>query len=303
MTSTLWRRWIWMIALTVVLTAAFSVSSGPAAADHEPTFECNEGGISYSHNAQTACVGRGGVAGPYMGGATVVATATQTATVTGFVSPATTATPTTSAAFAVSPTVATGSTGTINTITCSNFTTQADAQAFLRVNPTDPWGLDADKNGIACENVPCPCDEAPVGTTTGTTFTTTPSGTAAAIATATATRTATATVTAAATATAAATPSVVAPRWLDRPGISPGAVVSCPAGGQWLLLYWGGSSDTPIATAADACADADLYWVSRQGNWLGYAQDRPEASDTWTVLAGEAHFVRGFTAPAPVAEP
>lgn len=38
---------------------------------------------------------------------------------------------------------------------CSNFSTQAQAQGYLL--PGDPYGLDADSDGIACESLPCPC--------------------------------------------------------------------------------------------------------------------------------------------------
>ena len=43
-------------------------------------------------------------------------------------------------------------------LNCSDFSTQAEAQAHLRDHPTDPDGLDADGDGIACESLPCPCD-------------------------------------------------------------------------------------------------------------------------------------------------
>ena len=46
---------------------------------------------------------------------------------------------------------------------CADFRTQADAQAVLRADPTDPNGLDGDADGIACERLPCPCDRVPVG--------------------------------------------------------------------------------------------------------------------------------------------
>lgn len=38
---------------------------------------------------------------------------------------------------------------------CSDFSTQAQAQEYLL--PGDPYGLDADHDGIACESLPCPC--------------------------------------------------------------------------------------------------------------------------------------------------
>ena len=37
---------------------------------------------------------------------------------------------------------------------CADFATQEEAQAVLRRDPSDPNGLDADNDGIACENLP-----------------------------------------------------------------------------------------------------------------------------------------------------
>ncbi|HZN15503.1 MAG TPA: hypothetical protein VFB78_14625 [Acidimicrobiales bacterium] len=56
-------------------------------------------------------------------------------------------------------------------IRCQDFSTQADAQSFLREHPYDPDGLDGppgpnnDENntkGVACEDLACPCDRTPV---------------------------------------------------------------------------------------------------------------------------------------------
>lgn len=41
---------------------------------------------------------------------------------------------------------------------CPSFSSQADAQAVLRADPTDPNGLDADRDGIACESNRAPKD-------------------------------------------------------------------------------------------------------------------------------------------------
>src|SRR5690349_449354 len=38
---------------------------------------------------------------------------------------------------------------------CADFATQAEAQENLL--PGDPYGLDGDSDGIACEDNPCPC--------------------------------------------------------------------------------------------------------------------------------------------------
>jgi hypothetical protein len=52
---------------------------------------------------------------------------------------------------------------------CSNFTSQAAAQAYLRSNPSDPLKLDdGDRDGVACEGIDGagfmspPMDTAPV---------------------------------------------------------------------------------------------------------------------------------------------
>ncbi len=38
---------------------------------------------------------------------------------------------------------------------CGDFANQGEAQEYL--SPGDPYGLDADNDGIACESLPCPC--------------------------------------------------------------------------------------------------------------------------------------------------
>ncbi|MGW4271952.1 hypothetical protein ACWEGQ_06210 [Streptomyces seoulensis] len=45
---------------------------------------------------------------------------------------------------------------------CPDFAAQADAQAVLRFQPTDPNHLDDDRNGIACPDLPGPKDVKPV---------------------------------------------------------------------------------------------------------------------------------------------
>jgi hypothetical protein len=42
---------------------------------------------------------------------------------------------------------------------CADFATQAEAEEYLL--PGDPYNLDADGDGIACEDNPCPCSYAP----------------------------------------------------------------------------------------------------------------------------------------------
>lgn len=45
---------------------------------------------------------------------------------------------------------------------CGDFASQAEAQAALRKDPSDPWRLDRDDNGIACEGNFGPYDRDPV---------------------------------------------------------------------------------------------------------------------------------------------
>lgn len=52
-------------------------------------------------------------------------------------------------------------------LNCSDFATQAEAQAVLDANPADPNNLDQDNDGIACESLPSG------GAEDGTTFATT----------------------------------------------------------------------------------------------------------------------------------
>ncbi len=50
-----------------------------------------------------------------------------------------------------------------DTLNCMDFDSQADAQAELRADPSDPNGLDGnDDDGIACESLPGPTDTTPV---------------------------------------------------------------------------------------------------------------------------------------------
>ena len=45
---------------------------------------------------------------------------------------------------------------------CADFASQAEAQAVLRADAIDPNPLDANRNGIACENNRLPRDMVPV---------------------------------------------------------------------------------------------------------------------------------------------
>src|SRR4051812_6644172 len=56
-------------------------------------------------------------------------------------------------------------------VNCSDFSTQAAAQAFFLTNggpALDPNRLDVDHDGIACESLPCPCNTSTTPTTTPT---------------------------------------------------------------------------------------------------------------------------------------
>jgi len=44
---------------------------------------------------------------------------------------------------------------------CADFANQAEAEEYLL--PADPYNLDADDDGIACEDLPCPCSYSPGG--------------------------------------------------------------------------------------------------------------------------------------------
>src|ERR1700761_6290742 len=44
---------------------------------------------------------------------------------------------------------------------CADFANQAEAEEYLL--PGDPYNLDADGDGIACETLPCPCSYSPGG--------------------------------------------------------------------------------------------------------------------------------------------
>ena len=50
---------------------------------------------------------------------------------------------------------------------CADFSTQAQAEEYLL--PGDPYDLDADGDGIACEDNPCPCSNTPGGGSEATT--------------------------------------------------------------------------------------------------------------------------------------
>jgi Excalibur calcium-binding domain len=58
------------------------------------------------------------------------------------------------AALAAAMTLPMSGVAAANDLDCEDFTTQAEAQAVYNQNPTDPNGLDRDKDGKACEALP-----------------------------------------------------------------------------------------------------------------------------------------------------
>ncbi len=44
---------------------------------------------------------------------------------------------------------------------CADFNNQAEAEEYLL--PGDPYNLDGDNDGVACEDLPCPCSTSPGG--------------------------------------------------------------------------------------------------------------------------------------------
>ena len=59
---------------------------------------------------------------------------------------------------AAAPAAAQDGSGAKGDVNCSDFSSQAAAQAaYENSGPGDPNGLDADGDGIACETNPCPC--------------------------------------------------------------------------------------------------------------------------------------------------
>ena len=55
--------------------------------------------------------------------------------------------------FAAVLSIGTGSASAAD-LNCSNFATQEEAQTVYNADPSDPNGLDRDKDGIACETLP-----------------------------------------------------------------------------------------------------------------------------------------------------
>jgi hypothetical protein len=58
-------------------------------------------------------------------------------------------------AAAMAPQAAASPIATASDYDCADFANQAEAEEYLL--PGDPYNLDADSDGIACEDLPCPC--------------------------------------------------------------------------------------------------------------------------------------------------
>jgi hypothetical protein len=176
---------------------------------------------------------------------------------------------------------------------CVDFAMQADAQAVLLADPSDPNRLDEDLDGVACEEFGFGLPPLPTKTPSTTPSSSTgtngaqiaPSQTPLAGTPVNGTRTP-------AGVSNGNTNATGASAWLSLP--PPSGSPFCPRPGAWRLLYWGNPQKTPIDEAAADCPGADRFWISREGRWKGFSAANPEASDTWLVLPGEAHFVHGF---------
>jgi hypothetical protein len=159
---------------------------------------------------------------------------------------------------------------------CAVFTGQTVAQDYLRRDPSDPLGLDPDRNGIACESLSCPCDRNTVARTVATSLVPTP-----------------VLPTLPTAVPATVTPTVPVP-------INPteryfattpdGKVETCPPGDEdaWRILYWQGPP-TPPVTAIAACPTIDRLWVI-QGRWMGYSVRGGRGNDEFFINPGEAVF-------------
>ena len=67
------------------------------------------------------------------------------------------------ATLVVAPLRISGGLTSASAIDCGDYPNQQFAQFFLKVMPDDPNDLDGpNDNGIACEDLPCPCDTEPV---------------------------------------------------------------------------------------------------------------------------------------------
>ena len=56
-----------------------------------------------------------------------------------------------SGSYAFGLTTGVGNPSSFNDVDCRDFATQAEAQAFFKAHPGDPYWLDFDQDGIACE--------------------------------------------------------------------------------------------------------------------------------------------------------
>jgi len=86
--------------------------------------------------------------------ATPMKTATPTVTATHTATPTATATHTATATATPGGLVGACGTCALTDCNCSDFTSQAQAQTCLNADPSDPFNLDGDNDGVACESLP-----------------------------------------------------------------------------------------------------------------------------------------------------
>ncbi len=120
-------------------------------------------------------------------------------------------------------------------LNCDDFATQAQAQAELNINPSDPNNLDANNNGVACEDSGLPAGTSSVTPSSTTSASASTSPSASSSATSSATSSASASSTASATTTASASASASASALAET-----GGVVSPLAIAPLALLIGGG---------------------------------------------------------------
>lgn len=149
---------------------------------------------------------------------------------------------------------------------CSDFASQAEAQAHYRLNPSDPDKLDTDSDGIACESNPVPKDLVRV--------------------------------TQASSATPMATATVTQAPSVGGTGAIAGGAPPPASGGIALFVFGGGSSAQLVAAACPASSSAAAFWVTdASGTFITYI---PGTSIIAVNAGWVARFPNGIPASTPV---
>ena len=160
-------RVVGWLRLSLIALGLLAVACGPAV-----TRSSSQAGGAEAVTAN----GTTAKAAPATVAAAVLVTLAPVATALATIAPAPTvrpATPTPTAAVTASPLKTAASVavagsdplrfiGQGDRFNCSDFVSQAQAQAVLRADPRDPNGLDGDNDGVACESNRSPFDRAPV---------------------------------------------------------------------------------------------------------------------------------------------